>query len=470
MLSVFDNGETHSRGLVLSLDMKRMHASLLREYVHRPLFAYKLGSVQLLSNGDALVGWGTEPHFTEFSADRRRAPRRDAAARRRELPDAAVPVDGAAAGRTGSRRRGLDDLRQLERGHGRRLLAGRSRRRARAPPRVRDRASGSGRDAVGPRGRARRRREAAGQLRTVNVALMLVLTRAEVEELLDLDALLEALAAAHAELSAGSASLPAARGGVHSGGAARRDAGLVPTAGLGAKLVSLFPANKPPLPSHQAAIVLFDAETGIVTAFMDGAYITAMRTAAAAALAARLLARPDAACSRSSAPVCSRALRGRCFRESETSPRSGSPAAANTRMRARRRRGPRATHSPDPVVLADWLSPGAHVSSVGYNAPGSEVDPAIVARADVVCVESRDSAFAPLPAGAPELAGFDPQHTVELGELVAGTRAGRTSPGQITLYKSVGIAIQDLAAAALVLAAARERGVGFEIELEEVHA
>jgi hypothetical protein len=69
VLSVFDNGETHSRGLVLSLDMKRMRASLLREYVHHPLLhAYKLGSVQLLPNGDALVGWGTDPHFTEFSA------------------------------------------------------------------------------------------------------------------------------------------------------------------------------------------------------------------------------------------------------------------------------------------------------------------------------------------------------------------------------------------------------------------
>ena len=69
VLSVFDNGETHSRGLVLSLDMKRMRASLLREYVHHPpLHAYKLGSVQLLPNGDALVGWGTDPHFTEFSA------------------------------------------------------------------------------------------------------------------------------------------------------------------------------------------------------------------------------------------------------------------------------------------------------------------------------------------------------------------------------------------------------------------
>jgi ornithine cyclodeaminase len=116
-----------------------------------------------------------------------------------------------------------------------------------------------------------------------------------------------------------------------------------------------------------------------------------------------------------------------------------------------------ATHSPDPVVLADWLSPGAHVSSVGYNAPGSELDPAIVARADVICIESRDSAFAAPPSGAPELSGFDRESVVELGEVIAATRPGRSSDGELTLYKSVGVAVQDLAAAALVLAAAEAR-------------
>ncbi|MDE3189467.1 MAG: ornithine cyclodeaminase family protein, partial [Acidobacteriota bacterium] len=116
-----------------------------------------------------------------------------------------------------------------------------------------------------------------------------------------------------------------------------------------------------------------------------------------------------------------------------------------------------ATHSADPVVLADWLSPGAHVSSVGYNAPGSELDPAIVARADVVCVESRGSALVPPPSGAPELAGVDPASVVEIGELVSGTRPGRTGEVQLTLYKSVGVAVQDLAAASLVLAAAEAR-------------
>jgi hypothetical protein len=69
VLSIFDNGEKRSRGIVLELDTKRMRASLLHEYAHRPeLHAHKLGSVQLLGNGDVLVGWGTDPHFTEFSA------------------------------------------------------------------------------------------------------------------------------------------------------------------------------------------------------------------------------------------------------------------------------------------------------------------------------------------------------------------------------------------------------------------
>ena len=299
---------------------------------------------------------------------------------------------------------------------------------------------------------------------------MLVLTRAEVEELLDLDALLEALAAAHAELSAGAASLPPRVAAFTAAGLLGAMPGYVPQAGLGAKLVSLFPANKPPLPTHQAAIVLFDAETGLVTALMDGAYITAMRTAAAAALAARLLARPDARV----LAILGTGVQSRAA--GEMFPRVRDFAEIRVAGRGEYEDAVRgadvvhgATHSPDPVVLADWLSPGAHVSSVGYNAPGSELDPAIVARADVVCVESRDSAFAPPPGGAPELAGLDPAAAAEVGEIVLGTRPGRSTPAEITLYKSVGIAIQDLAAASLVLSAARERGVGLEIELEEVH-
>jgi ornithine cyclodeaminase/alanine dehydrogenase-like protein (mu-crystallin family) len=300
---------------------------------------------------------------------------------------------------------------------------------------------------------------------------MLVLTRAEVEELLDLDALVDALAQAHAELSAGAASLPPRVAAFSAGGLLGAMPGFVPQAGLGAKLVTLFPANKPPLPTHQAAIALFDAETGLLDALMDGTYITAMRTAGAAALAARLLARPDARV----LAILGTGVQSRAAQE--MFPRVREFAEIRVAGRGEYEDAVRGadvvhgtTHSPDPVVLADWLAPGAHVSSVGYNAPGSEIDPEIVTRADVVCVESRESAFAPLPAGAPELGALDPEQTVELGELVAGTRVGRTAAGQITLYKSVGIAIQDLAAAALVLAAAKERGVGLEIALEGINA
>jgi ornithine cyclodeaminase/alanine dehydrogenase-like protein (mu-crystallin family) len=207
-------------------------------------------------------------------------------------------------------------------------------------------------------------------------------------------------------------------------------------------------------------------------ALLDGTYITAMRTAAAAALATRLLARPDARVlailgtgvqSQSAQEMFPRA---RDFAEVRVAGRGEFEDAV---------RGADVVHattaSPEPVVRFEWLSPGVHVSSVGSTLGGGfELDPAIVERADVVVVEQRDSAFAPLPAGAPELEPRGRDGVVELGEIIGGSAAGRSSEDQITLYKSVGIAVQDLAAAALVLAAARERGAGQEIELEEIHA
>jgi ornithine cyclodeaminase/alanine dehydrogenase-like protein (mu-crystallin family) len=298
---------------------------------------------------------------------------------------------------------------------------------------------------------------------------MLVLSRRDVEALLDLDALIDALADAHAELSRGDVSMPARIAAFAPAGLLGAMPAYLPSAGLGAKLVSLFPKNAPPIPTHQAAIVLFDGDTGMVTAVMDGTYITAMRTAAAAALATRLLAREDAKV----LAILGTGVQGQSARE--MFPRAREFAEIRLAGRGEFEDAARgadvvhvATHSADPVVVADWLADGVHVSSVGYNTPGSELDPEIVARADLICVESRDSSFAPPPGGAAELVGLDPASVVELGELVSG-RPGRGGPGEITLYKSVGVAIQDLAAAALVLRAARERNIGLEIELEEMH-
>jgi len=286
---------------------------------------------------------------------------------------------------------------------------------------------------------------------------MLVLTRAEVEELLDLDALVEALARTHAELSAGSASMPPRIAALADGGLLAAMPAYLPSAGLGCKLVSLFPENVD-RPTHQAEIVMFDPANGTPAAVMDGTYITAMRTAAAAALSTRLLAREDARV----LAIIGTGVQSRAAQE--MFPRVRDFAEIRVAGRGEVEEAVRgadvvhcATHSADPVVLADWLSPGAHVSSVGYNAPGSELDPAIVARADVICVESRGSTLAPPPSGAPELAGADPESVVEIGELVSGARPGRTGAEQLTLYKSVGVAVQDLAAASLVLAAAEAR-------------
>ena len=319
-----------------------------------------------------------------------------------------------------------------------------------------------------------------------NVRGVLVLTRSEVEELLDLDELVGALARAHEELSSGAVSMPPRIAAMASDGLLGAMPAYLPSAGLGCKLVTLFPHNTD-RPTHQAAIVLFDPERGSPVALMDGTYITATRTAAAAALAARLLARPDArvlAILGSGVQARSHALafaRVREWTEIRIASRDrakaealaaelGATASASFEDAVRGADVVAATtHSAEPVVAAEWVAPGTHVSSVGYNAPGSELDPALV-RAATIVVESRESSFAPPPGGAPELANVDRASVTELGELVSGARRGRATAVEITLYKSVGVAVQDLAAAALVLAAARERGAGLEIELEEIHA
>ena len=315
---------------------------------------------------------------------------------------------------------------------------------------------------------------------------MLVLSRADVEELLDLDELVGALARAHEELSSGAFSMPPRIAAFAADGLLGTMPAYLPSAGLGCKLVTLFPGNID-RHTHQAAIMLFDPANGSPIALIDGTYITATRTAVAAALAARLLARDDARVLavigtgvqarshvRAFAPVrewSEICIAGRDAGKAEAlAEELGVQFAPSFEAAVRGADVVAATtHSAEPVVRLEWVAPGTHVSSVGYNAPGSELDPELV-RAATIVVESRDSSFAPPPGGAPELSGVDPASVAELGELVAGVRPGRADPAEITLYKSVGVAVQDLAAAALVLAAARDRKVGLEIELEEIHA
>lgn len=326
---------------------------------------------------------------------------------------------------------------------------------------------------------------------------MLVLTGAQVEELLDLDELIDAVAAAMADLSAGRASAPDRNGAVvpeHEGLLAAMP-GYVPSAGaLVTKLVSLYPHNAgTDLPTHQAVIVSCDPRTGRPQALLDGEVITALRTGAASALSARLLARPDAAVlailgtgvqARSHARAMCRVRPVREIRVGSRDPARAAALADELAAELGVATVAAASYADaldgadiacgttsagDPAIRRARLTSGVHVTSVRFG--GRELDDATVADA-LVCVESRRAALAPFPAGAADLLepiragviGEEHLHA-ELGELVAGTRPGRSSDDQITLYKSMGVAVQDAAAAALVLRAARDRGVGTEVPL-----
>jgi ornithine cyclodeaminase/alanine dehydrogenase-like protein (mu-crystallin family) len=326
---------------------------------------------------------------------------------------------------------------------------------------------------------------------------VLVLSRADVERLLDLDRLREAVARAMADLSAGRASMPPRIAAIvpeRDGLLAAMPAYLPSSAALVTKLVSLFPRNTD-RPTHQAVIVAFDADNGSPLALMDGEAITAARTAAGSALATEFLARRDAQVlavvgTGVQARAHLRAVpRVREFREVRVVGHHASKARelaseATAWLGAKVRavdtyadaiRGAdvvsAATHSPEPVVRREWLSAGAHVTSVGYNTAGREIDGATF-RDALVVVESRAATLAPPPAGSNDIAMAiaegamtrDGVHA-ELGELVSGARPGRGDPAQITLYKSVGVAVQDAAAAAMVLEAARKGGVGRVIDL-----
>lgn len=325
---------------------------------------------------------------------------------------------------------------------------------------------------------------------------MLLLSKREVESLLDPDQLRAAVAGALADLSAGRASMPpriAALVPEQDGLLAAMPAYLPGAGALTTKLVSLFPRNTD-RPTHQAVIAVFDAATGTPTAFLDGEAITAARTAAASAVATEHLARKDA----DVLAIVGSGVQARAHLHAVTRVRPFTRVIVASRDRAKAERlaheerasGPTVsatasiedairaadvvclcTHSPEPVIRRAWLKAGAHVSSVGYNTAGREVDEDTVVDALVV-VESRAATLAPPPAGANDIAWpirdgrITKDHVhAELGELVSGTRPGRSDERQITLYKSVGVAVEDAAAASLVVRLARERGVGREIEL-----
>jgi ornithine cyclodeaminase/alanine dehydrogenase-like protein (mu-crystallin family) len=311
---------------------------------------------------------------------------------------------------------------------------------------------------------------------------LLVLTQNEVRRLLDLELLIDSLERAFVELSAGRASVPPRTAALVQG---RGLLGAMPgylDGVLETKLVSVFAGNHTVgLPTHQALIALFDDQTGSPLAVMDGTAITAVRTGAASALATRALARKDARV----LAVLGAGVQGRSHLDAVTRVRDFAEVriASRTRDHAEGLAGGlgatvcdsfegavrgadvicACTDAGEPVLRREWLAGGEHVTSVGASGEGPELDQATV-QAGLLVVESR-VAFEPYPAGAHELQGLDPQAAAELGEVLAGTRDGRTSPEQITVYKSMGHAVEDASAAGLVYGRALELGIGTEVGL-----
>jgi ornithine cyclodeaminase/alanine dehydrogenase-like protein (mu-crystallin family) len=290
---------------------------------------------------------------------------------------------------------------------------------------------------------------------------VLILDESGVRRFLDMRDLIPAVERALCALSAGEVAQPvrvmvpvAGQGGF---------LGSMPAYGggqLGAKLVTFFPNNQG-VPTHHALVVLFKPQTGEPLAVMDGRLITEMRTAAVSAAATNALARRDSTVlgilgSGVQAHSHLEALRlVRDFREVRVwSPRNANKFSSQFRVQVARSaeeavRGADvvlvATTSRTPVLKGEWLSPGMHVNAVGAPRPDwRELDDAVMRKAKLY-VEQREAAAR---ESGDVIAGGN--IFAEIGEMFGGSKAGRESAEEITLFKSVGVAVEDLAAAELV--------------------
>lgn len=309
---------------------------------------------------------------------------------------------------------------------------------------------------------------------------MILVTAEEVERLLEPVALDRELRRALVALSEGRASVPPRVSAVTPTGRVTAMPGYLPDVALCLKAVSVCPQNavRGDRPTHQAVILVFDESTGDLTALMDGTVITERRTAACAAIAADVLARPGARTltivgSGAQARAHLEAFGSvRDWSEVRVAARDQDKAAALATLRSGAVgttdvRGAvesadvvcLCTDSSDPLIAWEWLAPGCHVGSVGR---GREIDPATLAAGHVFVEWSGAATYAP-PAGAQELQGFDPARLTELGAVIGGAAVGRRDEVEVTVYKSTGHAAEDAAAARVVVDAASRAGVGASV-------
>jgi alanine dehydrogenase len=331
-----------------------------------------------------------------------------------------------------------------------------------------------------------------------------LLTERDVRAVLSMPDLIDAMARALAAYSSGGAAQPVRTTievNADPSFFAVMPAALAAPAAVGAKLVTVYPGNHAKhLPSHLASIVLLDPATGALVALLDGRYITEARTAAVSAVSVKHLARPDAtilAIIGSGVQARSHLDAIRCVRPL-TDVRVWSPTSAHADAFVRDVRAAStndagdarplpirattdaatavrgadlvvlATASRVPVIADADVADGAHISAVGACRPDQrEMPTALVARARVF-VDARAGALAeagdlllPIQEGA-----FGKDHIAgELGEVVLGRVSGRTSASAVTIFKSLGMAAEDVVAAALVVERAKAAGLGRSFDL-----
>jgi ornithine cyclodeaminase/alanine dehydrogenase-like protein (mu-crystallin family) len=264
-------------------------------------------------------------------------------------------------------------------------------------------------------------------------------------------------------------------------------------AAFAVKAVCIIPANPARgLDAHQGLVTLFDGQTGVPTAILDAAAVTEVRTAAVSAVATSVLARPESrvlailgAGTQARAHLRALTLAGqfeqvRLYSPTQAHARELAEAAAGHGPELRVTGSAQeavdgadvvvtATSSREPVLRRDWLAAGTHVNAVGASSPAArELDTATVAASALFC-DSRESLRQEAGefqlAVAEGLIAGEAHVRAELGEVLAGTAPGRRDAGELTVFRSLGLAIEDLAAAQSAVAAAQARGLGAEIEL-----
>jgi ornithine cyclodeaminase/alanine dehydrogenase-like protein (mu-crystallin family) len=273
---------------------------------------------------------------------------------------------------------------------------------------------------------------------------------------------------------------------------------LMPTfrshpSGMAVKVISVFPGNREtPYDSHQGGVLLFDTTFGQLLAMIDASSVTAIRTAAVSGVATKLLAREDAgdlailgsgvqARTHLEAMLCCRKIRrvrvwsrhrdhAHTFADQE-SKRFGLKIEVSLEPKEAVRGADlicTTTTSSLPILMGEWIANGAHINAVGGGFPGTRELSSLAVAKSQLFVDRRESALN--EAGdflIPKKEGWisDDHIRGEIGEILTGKILGRKTPEEITLFKSLGIAIEDLAAAQFIYAKAMENNVGTQVEL-----